>query len=126
MITAVLCNFATGLKRLMHVDDAVDAGALHAAGGLVYVSFSPYQRLSSTATWHELTSPPFARSGAILTGIFADSRVTDFDGLTEIDGGWINGYFKVMGYQLAGVTSIVSCACSLFCDDLTFLRAADL
>ncbi|KPV74439.1 uncharacterized protein RHOBADRAFT_44929 [Rhodotorula graminis WP1] len=80
LLTAIACNLATGLKRLMHVDDAVDAGALHAAGGIV---------------------------GAILTGIFADSRVADFDGLTEIDGGWINGYWRVMGLQLAGVTSIV-------------------
>jgi Amt family ammonium transporter len=42
-----------------------------------------------------------------MTGIFADSRVTGFDG-TVIAGGWINGNFIQLGYQLAGATSIVA------------------
>lgn len=29
-------------------------------------------------------------AGAVLTGLFADARVVSFDGLTDIDGGWIN------------------------------------
>ncbi|GAA5885204.1 hypothetical protein JCM3774_005181 [Rhodotorula dairenensis] len=80
-LTAAAANLSTGLKHLLKVDDAVDAGALHAIGGVC---------------------------GAILTGIFADSRVASFDGMTEIEGGWINGNFKQMGWQLAGALTIVA------------------
>ncbi|GJN90149.1 hypothetical protein Rhopal_003148-T1 [Rhodotorula paludigena] len=79
-LTAIVCNFATALKRFVKVDDAVDAFALHACGGFF---------------------------GAILTGFFADSRVASFDGLTEIEGGWINHNYKQMGWQLAGSLSII-------------------
>ncbi|POY75271.1 hypothetical protein BMF94_1641 [Rhodotorula taiwanensis] len=80
-ITAVVANLSTSLKHYAKIDDAVDAGALHGMGGIC---------------------------GAIVTGIFADSRVASFDGMTEIEGGWINGNFKQMGWQLAGCLTIVT------------------
>ncbi|BGP17524.1 hypothetical protein JCM10213_008257 [Rhodosporidiobolus nylandii] len=79
-LTAVAANLATGIKRLLKVDDPIDAGALHGVGGTV---------------------------GAILTGLFADSRVASFDG-TVIPGGWINHHWIQLGYQLAGCVSIAA------------------
>jgi len=79
VVTAVCCNFATKLKYLLKVDDALDVWALHGIGGF---------------------------TGAVLTGLFADSRVTGFDGVTEIAGGWINKNYIQLGYQLAGATSV--------------------
>lgn len=79
VVTATACNFATKIKYWFKVDDALDVFALHGCGGFV---------------------------GALLTGLFADSRVTSFDGVTEIPGGWINHNYIQLGYQLAAATSI--------------------
>jgi len=79
VVTAAACNFATKLKFLLKIDDALDVWALHGIGGFV---------------------------GAVLTGLFADSRVTSFDGITEIAGGWINHNYIQLGYQLSGAVSI--------------------
>ncbi|KAK4706011.1 ammonium transporter, Amt family, partial [Phenoliferia sp. Uapishka_3] len=74
------CNFATKIKFVFGYDDTIDIFATHAVGGFI---------------------------GACLTGLFADSRVTGFDG-TEIDGGWINRHWVQLGWQIAGaVTTIV-------------------
>ncbi|GAA5892262.1 hypothetical protein JCM6882_003624 [Rhodosporidiobolus microsporus] len=80
-LTAIAANYATGIKVLLKIDDAVDSFALHGVGGFV---------------------------GSFLTGLFADSRVTSFDGLTEIDGGWINRNWIQLGYQLASSVTIMS------------------
>ncbi|KDE09856.1 hypothetical protein MVLG_00254 [Microbotryum lychnidis-dioicae p1A1 Lamole] len=80
-VTASACNFSTGLKVLLGVDDAVDGFALHGIGGF---------------------------TGAILTGFFADSRVAGFDGYTVIAGGWINKQYKQMGWQLASALAIIT------------------
>jgi len=81
VITVFAANYATKLKHIFKYDDALDVFATHGVGGFV---------------------------GALLTGLFADSRVTGFDGLTEIPGGWINHHYKQLGYQLANSVSIVS------------------
>lgn len=39
-LTAAAANLSTGLKHILKVDDAVDAGALHAIGGIWCVRFS--------------------------------------------------------------------------------------
>lgn len=80
-VTAIAANFATGLKVLLKIDDAVDGFALHAVGGYV---------------------------GCLLTGLFGDSRVTEFDGYTSISGGWINHHYVQLGWQLASATSILA------------------
>ncbi|GAA6039244.1 hypothetical protein JCM8097_003224 [Rhodosporidiobolus ruineniae] len=79
-LTAIASNFATGLKVVLKIDDAVDSFALHGIGGFV---------------------------GSFLTGLFADARVTSFDG-TEIDGGWINRNWIQLGYQLAASVTIMA------------------
>jgi Amt family ammonium transporter len=74
VVGATACNFATGLKNVIGVDDTLDIYAAHGVGGLV---------------------------GNILTAFFADNRVASFDGSALIGGGWINHHYIQLGYQLA-------------------------
>ncbi|CAG8798419.1 18185_t:CDS:2 [Gigaspora margarita] len=69
----VICNLAVKLKHIFDFDDALDVFAVHAVGGLV---------------------------GNILTGIFASRKVFALDSLDH-PGGWIDGNWIQMGYQLA-------------------------
>lgn len=77
---AVGANYATGIKVLLRIDDAVDGFALHAVGGFI---------------------------GALLTGIFADSRVVGFDGYSEA-AGWINHHYVQLGWQLASACTVIA------------------
>jgi len=81
-LTAIACNYATLLKNVIRIDDAIDVFASHGVGGFV---------------------------GALLTGIFADSRVAAFDGVAVIPGGWINKNYRQLGVQLANGVAIISC-----------------
>jgi len=83
VLTAAACNYATKLKILLRYDDTLDIFAVHGIGGFV---------------------------GSLLTGIFADSRVAGFDGLTVIPGGWINHNYIQLAYQLADSVAILSYA----------------
>jgi len=79
-LTAVAANFATGFKVLLKIDDAVDGFAIHGIGGFV---------------------------GAILTGLFADTRVTGFDGYSS-GGGWFNHNYEQLGWQIASAVSAMA------------------
>ena len=68
------CNFATKLKYWINADDALDIFAVHAIGGLI---------------------------GNLLTGVFAADYIAHLDGTTKIPGGWINGNWIQIAYQLA-------------------------
>ncbi|KAI9801035.1 MAG: ammonium transporter Amt1 [Sarcosagium campestre] len=68
------CNFATKLKFLIGVDDALDIFAEHAVGGFI---------------------------GNILTAFFAADYIAHLDGFTVIPGGWLNRNWVQLGYQLA-------------------------
>ncbi|BGP50784.1 hypothetical protein JCM10450v2_006710 [Rhodotorula kratochvilovae] len=81
-ITAILANFATGIKVLLKIDDAVDGFAIHGIGGFV---------------------------GAFLTGLFADTRVTGFDGYSS-GGGWFNHNWVQLGWQLASAVAAMAWA----------------
>lgn len=81
ILTTVAANYATKLKHIFHFDDALDVFSTHGVGGFV---------------------------GALLTGLFADSRVTEYDGFSVIPGGWINHFYKQLGIQLANAVSIVA------------------
>ena len=39
--------------------------------------------------------------GNILTALFAQKSVAGFDGITEIDGGWIDHHYVQLAYQIA-------------------------
>ena len=77
-VGGVCCNLAVHLKRLLKFDDAVDVFAVHGVGGYV---------------------------GSILTGLFAEQYIAGLDGVTEIDGGWMNHNWIQLGYQLADATA---------------------
>ena len=66
------------LKHYFGFDDTLDAFGIHGVGGVV---------------------------GSILTGVFADSRIAEFDE-TKINGGWINNRFDQIGYQIASTLAI--------------------
>ncbi|GFN19050.1 ammonium transporter Amt1 [Aspergillus tubingensis] len=85
VVGAAACNYATKLKYVLRVDDALDIFAVHAIGGLV---------------------------GNLLTGLFAADYIAHLDGSTVIDGGWINHNYIQLGYQLAD--SISGMAYSFF------------
>ncbi|KAI0598808.1 ammonium transporter AmtB-like domain-containing protein [Biscogniauxia sp. FL1348] len=74
IVGGIVCNFATKLKFLMGVDEALDIFAVHAVGGI---------------------------AGNLLTGIFAADYIAALDGSTEIPGGWINHNYVQLGYQIA-------------------------
>jgi Amt family ammonium transporter len=67
-------NYATKLKFVIGVDDALDIFAEHAIGGLI---------------------------GNILTGFFAADYIAHLDGYTVIPGGWLNHNWRQVGIQLA-------------------------
>ncbi|OBT79741.1 hypothetical protein VF21_01381 [Pseudogymnoascus sp. 05NY08] len=74
VVGAVACNFATKIKYLLHVDDALDIFAVHGVGGFV---------------------------GNLLTGLFAADYIAALDGATVIPGGWLNRNYIQLAYQLA-------------------------
>ncbi|KAG9239487.1 putative ammonium transporter 1 [Amylocarpus encephaloides] len=78
VVGAAGANYATKLKFLIGVDDALDIFAEHAVGGFI---------------------------GNILTAFFAADYVAHLDGFTEIDGGWLNKHWVQLGYQLADSVS---------------------
>lgn len=80
IINAVICRLIVPVNNITGVDDYSKSGIIHGVGGII---------------------------GATLTGIFASKTVAGYDGATEIDGGWINGHFVQLGYQIASWVSIV-------------------
>ncbi|GKT40074.1 ammonium transporter 1 [Colletotrichum spaethianum] len=74
ILGAAFANYATKLKFILRIDDALDIFAVHGIGGLV---------------------------GNICTAFFAANYIAHLDGVSEIDGGWINQNWIQLGYQLA-------------------------
>ncbi|KAJ9133840.1 Ammonium transporter [Pleurostoma richardsiae] len=74
VVGGIVCNFATKIKFLIGVDDALDVFAEHGVGGIV---------------------------GNLLTGLFAADYIAHLDGFSEIDGGWLNHHYIQLAYQLA-------------------------
>ncbi|KAJ3145363.1 hypothetical protein HDU89_007116 [Geranomyces variabilis] len=93
-VTAVACNVACRLKTRFGFDDSLDAWGVHGVGGYV---------------------------GGILTGVFAEKWIATLDGST-INGGWVDGNFIQVGYQLAGSTTIAAWS---FCMSIIILFIID-
>lgn len=81
IINAVICRLLIPVNAKTGIDDYSKSGVIHGVGGII---------------------------GGTFTGIFASKTVAGYDGATEIDGGWINGNFVQLGYQIASWTSIVA------------------
>lgn len=79
VVSAAAANFATRLKFLVHIDEALDAFASHAVGGIC---------------------------GNLLTGLFAQASVAGLDG-TVIPGGWLDHHYIQLGYQAADCCAAV-------------------
>jgi Amt family ammonium transporter len=88
VVGAIACNFATKLKFLIGVDDALDIFAEHGIGGIV---------------------------GNLLTGLFAADYIAHLDGFTVIPGGWLNHNYIQLAYQLADCTAGFSYSFVLTC-----------
>ncbi|KAF8973539.1 ammonium transporter [Flammula alnicola] len=72
-----LCNFATKVKFLLRIDDALDLFAEHAVGGVV---------------------------GLMLNAFFASSTIIKMDGVSNnIAGGWVDHNWKLLYMQFAYV-----------------------
>ncbi|POS69086.1 ammonium transporter [Diaporthe helianthi] len=103
---AGFANYATKLKFVLRIDDALDIFAVHGMGGFV---------------------------GNICTAFFAADYIARLDGVTEISGGWINQHWIQIGYQLAdsfsgGAYSFVGTCLILFIMNLIpglHLRASE-
>ncbi|PVH77119.1 hypothetical protein DL98DRAFT_591654, partial [Cadophora sp. DSE1049] len=70
--------YATKLKFVLGIDDALDIFAEHAVGGFI---------------------------GNILTAFFAADYIAHLDGFSEIPGGWLNRHWVQLGYQIADSVS---------------------
>ena len=74
VVGAAATNYATKIKFLLRIDDALDIFAIHCVGGL---------------------------AGDLLTGLFAADYIAHLDGYTVIPGGWLNRHFIQLAIQLA-------------------------
>merc|ERR1712000_84351 len=88
IVGGICCNFATKLKFLIGVDEALDIFAVHGVGGIV---------------------------GNILTGVFAASWIAKLDGAEWEPLGWIEHHWVQMGYQFAGTVAAFAWSFTLTC-----------
>ncbi|ODV95323.1 hypothetical protein PACTADRAFT_68500 [Pachysolen tannophilus NRRL Y-2460] len=89
VINAVICRLFINFNRWTGIDDYSLSGIVHGLGGII---------------------------AGTLTGIFATKTVASYDGATVIDGGWIDGNFVQLGYQIAAW-----CAISLWTAVFTYI-----
>ncbi|RDA90258.1 hypothetical protein CP533_4606 [Ophiocordyceps camponoti-saundersi (nom. inval.)] len=85
---ALCCNFATKLKFVLGVDDALDIFAVHGVGGIV---------------------------GNLLTGIFGTSAMASLDGNSYPAIGWVEHHWIQLGYQAAGICAAFAWSFGLSC-----------
>ncbi|VDC01963.1 unnamed protein product [Peniophora sp. CBMAI 1063] len=79
IVTGAVCNYATKLKFLMRIDDALDLFAEHAIGGVI---------------------------GLVFNAIFAQQTIISLDGVnTSISGGWLDHNWKQMYMQIAYIAA---------------------
>jgi Amt family ammonium transporter len=74
IIGPLACRLAVDLKDRLGIDDVLDVVNVHGVGGLV---------------------------GTLLTGIFAEGEIAALDGVTVKRGGWLDGNWILILYQLA-------------------------
>ncbi|KAI9203346.1 ammonium transporter AmtB-like domain-containing protein [Polychytrium aggregatum] len=79
-VSGVVCNLSCHIKVKFGFDDSLDAWGVHGVGGFV---------------------------GNIMTGVFAQAWIATLDG-TSIPGGWMDGNWIQVGYQLAGSSAIAA------------------
>ncbi|CDR46993.1 CYFA0S27e00562g1_1 [Cyberlindnera fabianii] len=80
IVTGIVCNFATGLKYLVHVDDAMDILAEHGIAGVL---------------------------GLLFNAFFGADWVIGMDGVTEHPGGFISHNYKQIYKQIAWIAVLI-------------------
>lgn len=82
IISGAVCNYATKVKLLLRVDDALDLFAEHAVGGIL---------------------------GLLMNAFFASRSIVALDGVnTNVPGGWIDHNWKQLYIQVAYICATVS------------------
>jgi Amt family ammonium transporter len=79
IITSICCYYGVKIKTAVGFDDALDAFGLHGVGGFV---------------------------GSVLTGFFASKKMAAMDGGVIQGGGFIDGEWHLLGYNIAGSVAI--------------------
>ncbi|KAJ7456622.1 ammonium transporter, partial [Mycena latifolia] len=80
VMSGSLCNFATKVKFMVGIDDALDLFAEHAVGGIV---------------------------GLLGNGLFASTDIISLDGVnTSVPGGWVDHNYKQLYMQFAYIVAV--------------------
>lgn len=80
-VSSIAANYGIGIKGMIGVDDGLDVFALHGVGGF---------------------------TGSVLTAFFASKHVARLDGTTLIAGGWVDGHWVQLGYQIASAVATIA------------------
>lgn len=75
IVGSLSANISTKFKYLVGIDDSLDIFAVHGVCGVV---------------------------GNILTALFTSKTVASLDGVTEINGGWLDHHYVQLWFQIAG------------------------
>jgi Amt family ammonium transporter len=82
IVSGAVCNYATKVKLLLRVDDALDLFAEHAVGGIL---------------------------GLLMNAFFASRSIIALDGVnTNVPGGWVDHNWKQLYIQVAYICATVS------------------
>jgi len=82
IVTGATCNYATKLKHLIYIDDALDLFAEHAVGGMI---------------------------GLLFNGLFAADYIIALDEVnTNVPGGWIKHNYKQLYIQFAYICAVTA------------------
>lgn len=95
IVGALIGNVSTKIKFWVGVDDSLDIFAVHGICGVV---------------------------GNILTAIFASKNVAMLDGITDIDGGWLNRHYVQLWFQIAGTLAAAAYAFGVSAIILTIMN----
>jgi Amt family ammonium transporter len=101
IVTGVVCNFSTGIKYLVGVDDALDILAEHGIAGIL---------------------------GLFFNALFGADWVIGMDGVSEHDGGFISHNYKQIYIQIAiigaavGYTAVVTAIICFILDKIPGLK----
>lgn len=80
VVAGAVCNFATKVKFLVRIDDALDLFAEHAVGGII---------------------------GLFFNGLFGRQKIIALDGInTAVRGGWVDHNWKQMYIQIAYICAV--------------------
>lgn len=82
-LAGVVCNLATKIKYLCHVDDSLDIWAEHGVAGVV---------------------------GLLANALFGSKTVIGYDGVTDHQGGWIDHNYKQLYIQIAYILACTAYA----------------